>query len=190
MPMSKKRRDIAAAAERLFYREGFASVGIDRVVAEAEVALGTLYKHFPSKEKVIVTALLQREAAYLASLAEEGGGEGQDNAILSLFDRLLTWAEEEGGNGCFFLRAASDFVDSSPIRETALAHKRRMLALVEERLRLSGWADSDAARLAPTIFLLLEGAVAAAFTLGDRAAVAAGKEAATVLLAANAASSR
>ncbi len=182
--MSKKRDDIAGAANRLLYREGFASVGIDRIVAEAGVALGTLYKHFPCKEDVIVAALLHREAGYLAALEQEADRGGGADAILSLFDRLLDWAEEEGGNGCFFLRAAADHAEPGPIRDVALAHKQRMLRLIENRLCEAGWRASLTSRLTPSIFVLLEGAVAAAFTLGDRRAIAAARDAADLLLCA------
>ena len=113
---------------------------------------------------------------YLATLQNHG------DSVLALFDRLLCWAEEEGGNGCIFLRAAADYVEPGPIRDTALTHKRRMITLIEERLRRSGRADTVASRLAQPLFVLLEGAVAAAFTLGDHSAIAAAKQAATLLL--------
>lgn len=181
--MSKKRDDITAAAERLLYREGFGAVGIDRIVGEADVALGTLYRHFPHKEDVIVAALLHREAAYLAALEGEPAQPRGAEAVLSLFDRLLAWAEESERNGCFFLRAAGEHAAPGPIREVALAHKQRMLRLIAARLGMGGWDGVAADRLAPAIFVLLEGAVAAAFTLGDRRAVAAAKDTADLLLA-------
>ncbi|HMS17078.1 MAG TPA: helix-turn-helix domain-containing protein, partial [Planctomycetota bacterium] len=46
---SEARRRILETAERLFYAEGIRSVGIDRIIAEAEVAKMSLYKHFQSK---------------------------------------------------------------------------------------------------------------------------------------------
>ena len=188
--MRDKRQDIAAAADRLFYREGFADIGIDRVVGEAEVALGTLYRHFKGRSEVVVGALEHRHAAFLTALeqaAEEQKTDGRDGPerVLGLFDALGAWSLQKGGNGCFFLRAASDHPQDAAVREAALAHKEAYLALVRRLLREGGWSEAQAERLAPALFLLLEGAVAAAFTLGDEAAVAEARGTAALLLRAN-----
>ncbi|WP_191058490.1 TetR/AcrR family transcriptional regulator [Geminicoccus harenae] len=181
--MSSKRRDIAEAANRVFYREGFAAVGIDRLVDEANVALGTLYRHFGDRTQVIVAALEHRHGEFLAYLEERArAGEGAD-CVLQLFDALGNWSQGRGGNGCLFLRAAADHPHDERIRQAAVDHKRRYLALVEQRLLQGGWRAERAEELAPVIFLLLEGAVAAAFTLGDAAAVAGARHAAAILLA-------
>jgi AcrR family transcriptional regulator len=44
---------ILAVAGRLFYRDGYRAIGVDRVIGEAEVAKATFYKHFPSKDDLI-----------------------------------------------------------------------------------------------------------------------------------------
>jgi AcrR family transcriptional regulator len=46
----EKRRLIVQTAYRLFKRDGFHATGIDKIIAEAEVAKMTMYRHFPSKE--------------------------------------------------------------------------------------------------------------------------------------------
>lgn len=177
-----KRDHIAAVADRVFYAEGFSTVGIDRVVEEAEVALGTLYNHFGGRSGLIVAALQHREAAYFAALEEASAGRTGDDRLLSLFDGLLSWAESHGGNGCFFLRAAADYPDDPLIRKAALGHKRGFLDLIERRLRETGRSAAAARRLAPRLYVLLEGAVAACALLGDAVAIASAKEAARGVL--------
>ena len=181
--MGTKRQDIAAAADRVFYEDGFADVGIDRVVGEANVALGTLYRHFKTRAEVVVGALGHRHTAYLEALSgDDCPGDGAD-AVLQLFDALSAWAENRGGNRCLFLRAAADYPQDVEIRKAALAHKQSYLAAVERRLRQAGWTADHAKDLAPGIFVLLEGAVAAAFTLGDKTAIASARQAAALILA-------
>ena len=183
--MSDKRHDIVEAADRVFYEEGFAEVGIDRVVGEADVALGTLYRHFKTRADVVIGALTHRHAAFLEELSKDvSAGDGAE-AVLGLFDALATWAESRGGNGCFFLRAAADYPGDAGIRKAALAHKQSYLAAIERRLRQAGWSADRAKDLAPDVFVLLEGAVAAAFTLGDEMAIARAKKAAAAILAAS-----
>ncbi len=178
--MSKKRDDIIDAANRAFYRDGFAEVGIDRVVDDAGVALATFYRHFKTRSEVIAAALQQRHGGFLHALeAEDGSGI---ESVLEFFDRLEAWSAKQGGNGCFFLRAAADYPADETIRSVALSHKQQYLAEIEKRLLQGGWSNTQARQLALTVFVLLEGAVAAAFTLGDSAAIATARNAAAHVL--------
>ncbi|MCP4245656.1 MAG: helix-turn-helix transcriptional regulator, partial [bacterium] len=56
MAVSKKDQLVSVALD-LFCRHGFHATGIDTIVAEAGVAKMTLYKHFRSKEDLVVAAL-------------------------------------------------------------------------------------------------------------------------------------
>ena len=180
--MSQKREDIIDAANRAFYRDGFAEVGIDHVVGQANVALATFYRHFKTRSEVITAALQRRHDDFLHALEGEAeAGKGADR-VLELFDVLEAWSTQQGGNGCFFLRAAADYPADDSIRNAALSHKRDYLAVIEERLLQGGWSKGQAEQLGSMIFVLLEGAVAAAFTLGDGAAVATARNAAARIL--------
>ena len=66
---------ILNTAEDLFYQEGIQSVGIDKIIKEAGVAMSTLYKYFPSKDKIIswswaVSVISWREPGELISSSE------------------------------------------------------------------------------------------------------------------------
>lgn len=181
--MSKK-DDIAAAAAGVFYREGFAATGIDRLAEAAGVALGTVYRHYEGRRGIVLAALAHREAAYFDHLEAATDTAAGADRVLGLFDALADWAARQGGNGCLFLRAAGAHPDDPGIRGAVAAHKRAYLALIARRLREAGWSAVDADRLAPPLFLLLEGAVAAALPLGMEAAVAEARAAARALLTA------
>ena len=58
---SDARQRILETAERLFYANGVRSVGIDRIIAESDVAKMTLYNHFASKDELILEVLRYRE---------------------------------------------------------------------------------------------------------------------------------
>lgn len=62
---SEARQRILETADRLFYHDGIRAVGIDRIIAEAEVAKMSLYKHFPSKNELILAVLKYREEKIL-----------------------------------------------------------------------------------------------------------------------------
>ncbi len=182
--MSSKRDTLVATADRLFYTEGFAATGIDRVVADAGVALGTLYRHFNGKADLVVAVLDYREAAFFARLDEVAAGKKGPDRVLSLFDGMLSWAEQKPGNenGCLFLRAASEHPEEPAIRARVQKHKKDYLAFCRKHLREGGWDTAAARRLAPRVFLLLEGAVATCGFLGNRAAIKQARDAAEDLL--------
>lgn len=182
--MRNKRQDIVSAANRLLYTKGFAAVGIDAIVNDADVALGTLYKHFASRSDVVVAALRQRHDDFIQALEDDNARRGGRQGVLRIFDTLGDWAETYGGNGCFFLRAASDYPQDIAIQEAATEHKRKYLELIASRVVDSGFSNANAKMLAPMIFVLLEGAVAAAYTLGDKTAIAGARKTAALLLAA------
>ena len=48
------RERILKTASDLFYRFSIHTVGIDRIIAESGVAKMTFYKHFPSKDELVV----------------------------------------------------------------------------------------------------------------------------------------
>jgi TetR/AcrR family transcriptional regulator, transcriptional repressor for nem operon len=53
------RERILTAASRLFREHGIAAVGLAKVMAEAELTVGTFYTHFESKEALVREALLR-----------------------------------------------------------------------------------------------------------------------------------
>jgi AcrR family transcriptional regulator len=64
------RERIVAAAARLFREHGIASVGLAKVMAEADLTVGTFYTHFKSKEALVQQALLYaRNSGYEEALA-------------------------------------------------------------------------------------------------------------------------
>ena len=65
---SSKYQDLVDTATRLFAQYGYTAVGIDRIIAEAGVAKMTLYKHFASKQDLIVAVLKQRAQQFMQSL--------------------------------------------------------------------------------------------------------------------------
>ncbi|MGL5012068.1 MAG: TetR/AcrR family transcriptional regulator, partial [Paracoccaceae bacterium] len=59
---------IVTTAGSLFYREGYRAIGVDRVIAEADVAKATFYRHFPSKDDLIVAWVETAEKGAAAAL--------------------------------------------------------------------------------------------------------------------------
>src|ERR1700733_15999838 len=54
---SEARERLLRTASQLFYSEGISGVGVDRIVTEGHVTLATFYRHFPSKEDLVISYL-------------------------------------------------------------------------------------------------------------------------------------
>jgi AcrR family transcriptional regulator len=68
---------ILVAARALFGRAGFGATGVDRIAAEAGVAKGAVYHHFPTKE-AIFEAVLEAVTAEVAGDVREASRRAPD----------------------------------------------------------------------------------------------------------------
>lgn len=143
---------ILQVAGRLFYSEGYRAVGIDRVIAEADVAKATFYKHFPSKDDLIVAWITLAEARSTAELPPEDGPA----PLTAYVQHMLAIALRPHCLGCTYQGTASEFADPAhPAHAAAREVKLRVLETLATRARHQGTADPQA--LAEQVFLLLEG---------------------------------
>ncbi|GAA0695480.1 TetR family transcriptional regulator [Marinobacterium maritimum] len=147
-----RREHLLDTAEQLFYRDGFHATGIDRIQAESGVAKTTLYKHFQSKDALILAVLERastriREELETRTAAQAGTGIQR---ILALFEDLHSICEENDFNGCLFNNAAAEFMYSNPaIRTLAGEHMRWMQAFLERLLEEEGFSTDKALVLLP-----------------------------------------
>jgi len=79
----KNRQRILDAAEAIFATEGLA-VPIDTVAERAGVGIGTLYRHFPTKE-ALFEAIVAARLEYLLELAKERAGASDPGDALFAF---------------------------------------------------------------------------------------------------------
>ncbi len=155
---------ILAVAGRLFYREGYRAVGVDRVIAEADVAKATFYKHFPSKDDLIVAWINQAEAASSKGLPPADGPQ----PLIAYADAMVDIALQPHCLGCTYQGTAAEFVDPAhPAHAASLGVKERVLVVLTERAATEGHADPVA--VAEGIYLLLEGVWATSRMFGAKA---------------------
>jgi AcrR family transcriptional regulator len=162
---SEARERILDTADRLFYEHGVRAVGIDRVIAEAEIAKATLYAHFPSKDGLILAVLQHREKAVLEFFRAAMGRHEKKAPLRAFFAALKEWFESPGFRGCAFQNAAIELADPKhPGSEFVRGHKQRFFELL--RSIVEETVGRSAAKLAPAVSLLVEGAIVTAVVQG------------------------
>ncbi|CAE6822502.1 MULTISPECIES: TetR/AcrR family transcriptional regulator [Paraburkholderia] len=159
--MLHKRQDIIETALRLFELHGYRAVGIDRIIAESGVAKMTMYKHFRSKDDLVVEVLRERDRRTRESLAafvtRSKGARNRVQAIFQWLDRRLKCAEF---NGCMFVNAVSEYgQDSGEILRAASEHKSSMQAYFTAILSES--VSTEAEPLSRQLMMLIDGATVA-----------------------------
>ena len=139
------REHILATAGALFYREGIRAVGVDRIIAEANVAKPTLYKHFGTKEVLIVTYLEGRHEAVIGALTEamRSARANPLARVMAIFSWLETKVEVDSGRGCAFLLALAEHEESPAIKEIVKRHKDGLRELFREALSDAGTRPSE-----------------------------------------------
>ncbi len=117
------RRRLLETATRLFYAGGIHAVGIDRIIAEAGVAKATFYKHFPSKDDLVVAYLEEIDRlgrAEVAALRKQSPRK----TIAAIMGRISEAVVAGGWRGCPFLNAAAEYPDPASSVRKAIDARR------------------------------------------------------------------
>jgi AcrR family transcriptional regulator len=176
------RERILATAFRLFYARGIRGVGIDTIIEESDVAKATLYKHFPSKDELVIAYLDRVDEAWLGSLrsAAQAAGPQPRDQLVGMFDALASACRREGYHGCAFINTAAEAEPGSPVHARTVAHKQAVRDWVRELAEQAGAEDPD--QLSQGLTLILDGGLSAGVLDADPSAPAAATRAAGALV--------
>ncbi len=109
----------------LFYEEGIRTVGVDRIIAEASVTKATFYKHYGSKDNLILQYIRERHEAAREGFETCVAAEPDPaSAIRTLVRDTARDVSRPGFRGDAFLNAAAEFSDPlHPVRQVITAHR-------------------------------------------------------------------
>jgi AcrR family transcriptional regulator len=164
------RQRLIEAAIRRFYRDGFRNVGIEQVYLEVGISKTAFYKHFESKEDLMLAALeLQNgwlQNTFRTMIRQRGGPTalGQLHAVLDVVEHII---EADEYQGCMFVNAAMEFpLPHEPAHVAASQNKRAMETIVHA-LAMEACAD-DPQALAQELCLIMEGAYVTRQVTGNK----------------------
>lgn len=112
-----KREIILETALKLFNDYSYCSVGVDRIIEEANVAKMTFYKYFPSKAKLIDACLTRRKQDMQAAILNKLESFHQDDylgKIKAIYVFYINWFKSENFNGCIFQKASFEILHQYP----------------------------------------------------------------------------
>lgn len=185
--MSEARERVLQTASRLFAREGIRAVGVDRIAAEAGVGKMTLYRHFATKDELIVATLEGADGPARAALSSAIGRAGDDPwaRLLAPFAMLDPWFTGRGFHGCPFMNAGLELHDPGhPATAVASRHKAATRDLFATAAATAGLGEPAATALADQLAVLFDGAIAQAQLRDPHTVAHAALAAATTLVTA------
>jgi len=164
IPVRTPRQRILDSAYELFSRRGVRAVGVDEVIAHASVAKATLYRHFTSKDELVLAFLQQREQLWTKSWVEAEArrrGSTPEGQLLAIFDLFDEWFRKEDFEGCSFINILLEMND----RETAIG-SASAVHLANIRSVIRGLAEEaelrDPEEFSHSFHILMKGAIVAA----------------------------
>lgn len=180
----QKRSQIVQTAYRLFKRDGFHATGLDKIIAEADVAKMTVYRHFPTKDGLIVEVLDWRAERFKRQLDNLSEAPLTPNEkIASIFDWHEHWFDSPEFHGCLFQHAIAEFGDpANAVFEAAARQKHDLQQRIRDILVQSLPADR-LDHVATTLCMLIEGATVLAHMGPGKAAIVSARKAAADVLA-------
>lgn len=130
--LSAKQR-ILETAHTLFYRNGIRATGIDRIIAESGVTKVTFYRHYPSKNDLVLAFLEFRHQFWLTWFKEAVERHGQD--INALVPALAEWFQKDEFRGCAFINTVGELANDLPeVIEITRKHKNDMTSIISKLL--------------------------------------------------------
>jgi AcrR family transcriptional regulator len=182
---SAVRQRILDTASTLFYQRGVRAVGVDLVVDESGVAKTSLYRHFRTKDDLIVAFLQREDAEFWAQWDEVAARHADDPA--AEIEAHMRWIGKRLGRanyrGCPQINVAAEFAEADhPSRAVSREHMQAMRKRLADTARKLGAARPG--ELAAQLGVLVNGAFVSASMLSPDEATRVLLGAARALLAA------
>ena len=154
---------ILEVASQLFYQNGIRAVGVDTIIAQSDVAKMTFYKHFKSKDLLVLEFLKRRDElwrAWFENTVNRLAPKVEDRP-LAIFDALEERFSNKDFRGCAFINTMLEMADGDHIAHQAAAeHKQNVQQIIHSLLSAAGVKKS--AELAKAFLLLMDGAIVTA----------------------------
>src|SRR5215213_2031037 len=155
------RERVLDTAYELFSRRGIRAVGVEEVIERAGVAKATLYRHFPSKDALVLAFLERREERWTRGMVEAEArrrGSTPEEQLLAIFDLFDEWFHREDFEGCSFVNILLETGDrDSPVGGASARHLENIRTVVRTLAEDAGLREPEA--FARSWHILMKGSI-------------------------------
>src|SRR5215216_4775324 len=114
-------------------RERILDAGIDEVIERAGVAKATLYRHFPSKDDLVVAFLERREERWTLAWVEDEArrrGTTPEEQLLAIFELFDEWFHRDDFEACSFINVLLELGPAHPVGQASVRHLASIRSVV------------------------------------------------------------
>ena len=157
------RERIVDSSYELFSQRGIQGVGVDELIEKAGVAKATLYRHFPSKDDLVLAFLESREERWTRGLVEAGArsrGSTPEEQLLAIFDVFDEWFRREDFEACSFINVLLEMGPEHPAGRASMRHLENIRSIVSGLAEEAGLRDP--ASFARSWHILMKGSIVSA----------------------------
>jgi AcrR family transcriptional regulator len=169
-------------AARMFYQHGYRAIGVDTLAAESGIGKMTLYRHYPTKDDLIIAYLKDSNDLFWNNFEQiTKDASTAREKLLAFFDGLQEYVQSPSCYGCPFLNVATEYPETDYLgHQVAIEHKQSVRVKFLQLAKEAGAASPDI--LADQLFLLMDGAYMASRMFGTKNPAAHLAKAAQVLV--------
>jgi AcrR family transcriptional regulator len=157
------RERLLDTAYELFSRRGIRGVGVEEVIEHAGVAKATLYRHFPSKDALVLAFLERREQHWAHDLLElqtDRAHISPRERLLAIFDVLDERIHNEDFDAYLFFNALLEMGAEHPAGRASVRHVENIRSIVRQLADEAELRDTDS--FARSWHILMKGSIVAA----------------------------
>ncbi|WP_457947626.1 TetR/AcrR family transcriptional regulator [Pseudarthrobacter sp. alpha12b] len=158
---------ILSVAYELFSRRGIRDVGVNELIERSGVAKATFYRHFPSKDSLVLAFLEQRDKLWtVEAIVSQARQRGQTpvERLLAIFDVLEEWFRRDDFEGSTFIHVLLEMGPSHPLGQASINYLAKLRGHVQALAEEAGLMDPDG--FARSWQILMKGSIISA-TGGD-----------------------
>jgi AcrR family transcriptional regulator len=162
-PKPGARERILGTAYELFARRGVRDVGVDEVIERAGVAKASLYRHFPSKDDLVIAFLKLREERWTQDWVEAEArrrGARPEEQLLAIFELFDEWFHGDDFEACSFINVLLEMGPAHPAGKASVQHLENIRAIVCTLAEEAGLRDPES--FARSWHILMKGSIVSA----------------------------
>ena len=184
IPQSKPdtRERILDTAYELFSRRAIRDVGVDELIEQAGVAKATLYRHFPSKDDLVIAFLERRQERWTLAWVEAEArrrGTTPEEQLLAIFELFDEWFQRDDFEACSFINVLLEMGPAHPAGRASVRHLASIRTVVGRLAEEA--ALRDPASFAHSWHILMKGSIVSAIE-GDAQAAQRARSMARLLI--------
>ncbi|UKA53944.1 TetR/AcrR family transcriptional regulator [Arthrobacter sp. FW305-BF8] len=176
------RERILSTAYELFSRRSIRDVGVNELIESSEVAKSTFYRHFPSKDDLVLAVLALRDQIWFSEIVAEAQRRSAtpEEELLVIFDVFADRLGDGGYKTNMLIKVLMEMGPDHPLGQASVTYLARIRGHVQAVADDAGLEHSEL--FARAWHLLLKGSIISAME-GDQQAASLAKDMAGIIIA-------